>query len=342
MGGLPFVDEVESVMDRRAFVGMVAAGLLAASGIVAAQQPAKVWRIGFLSAVSRESLMESGDYGAFLQGMLERGYVEGKNLAIEWRFAEGQYDRLPVLVKDLVRLKVDVIVATPSPAIRAAQHATTTIPIVFPTTGDPVGSGFAASLARPGSNITGLSNTNLDLSAKTLELLTTMVPKMSRVAILANPGSSTETAILKSIEAAALKVAVQILPVEARTPKEIEDGFAFMKREHADAFVIAADAFLSMQRRQIAELAIKYRLPSVSPVAAYANAGGLMSYGYDSTENYRRAATYVDKILKGAKPADLPIEQPTKFKLLINLKTANAIGLTIPQSLLLRADEVIQ
>jgi putative ABC transport system substrate-binding protein len=328
-------------MDRRTFIGTLAGVLSAAPLASFAQQPARVWRIGFLVASSRQT-GDDGRYDAFLQGMRGLGYVEGKNLAIEWRFADGNYERLPALAAELVRLKVDLIVAVPSPAIRAAQQATTTIPIVFPSTGDPVGSGFAASLARPGSNLTGLSNSNLDVSAKTLELLTIMVPKLSRVAVLANPGSSTESAMLKSIDAAAQKVGLQILSIEASTPEEIERAFSTMGRDRVDAVVIAADALFNMQRRQIAELAIKSRLPSISQGTVYAKAGGLMSYGQDSTESYRRAAQYVDKILKGAKPGDLPIEQPTRLNLLINLKTAKAIGLTIPQSLLLRADEVIQ
>ncbi len=329
-------------MNRRRFVGAVAGGLLVASGIVAAQPPAKVWRIGFLSAGSRQSLADAGYYPAFLQGMRELGYFEGKNLAIEARYADGQYERLPALAAELVRLKVDVIVATPSPAIRAAQHATTTIPIISANTGDPVGSGFAASLAHPGGNLSGLSSNNLDTSAKLLELLSTMAPKMSRVAVLANPGSSTERAILKNIEAAAQRAGIQILTVEARTPDEIEQGFAVMRREHVDAVVIAGDGFLNMQGQQIADLAARFRLPSIGTRSSYAKSNCLMSYGQDITYNYRRAATYVDKVLKGAKPGDLPVEQPTKFELIINLKTAQALGLTIPQSLLLRANEVIQ
>jgi putative ABC transport system substrate-binding protein len=329
-------------MDRRTFVGTAAGALFAASSIASAQQPAKVWRIGFLSAISRQSLLDLGRYEAFLRGMRELGYVEGKNLIIEGRFADGHYERLPGLAAELVRLNVDVIVASPSPAIRAAQDATAIIPIVFPSTGDPVGSGFAVSLAHPGRNLTGLSNTNLDISAKTLELLTMMVPNMSRVAILANPGSSTESAILKSIEAAAPKVGVQTIAIEAGTPEEIEAGFARMKRERVDAVVIAADAFFTMQAQKIADLALNFRLPSITQTALYAKAGGLMSYGQDTTESYRRAATYIDKILKGANPAELPIEQPTKLSLLINLGTAKALGLSIPQSLLVRADDVIQ
>ncbi len=328
-------------MHRRRFFGTFAGALLAAPFTSFAQQ-AKVWRIGFLAAASRQSLVDAGYDGAFLQGMREVGYVEGRNLLIEWRYADGNYERLPALAAELVRLNVDVIVAVPSPAIRAAQRATTTIPIVFPSTGDPVGSGFAASLARPGGNLTGLSNTNLDISAKTLELLRTMNPKMSRVAVLANPGSSTESAILKSIEFAAQKAGLQVLTVEVHTPEEIERGFATMTRERVDAVIIAADALLTMQRQQIAQLAIKFRLPSITQGVIYAKVGGLMSYGQDPAEGYRRAAAYVDRILKGAKPGELPIEQPTRLYLLINLQTAKALGLTIPQSLLLRADEVIQ
>ncbi len=243
---------------------------------------------------------------------------------------------------ELVRLEVAVIVAVPSPAIRAAQHATSSIPIVFPSTGDPVGSGFAASLAHPGGNLTGLSNTNLDISTKLLELLLTMVPKMSRIAVLANPGSSTERATLKDIEAAAQKKGIEILTMEARTPDEIESGFAVMRRERVDALVIAGDSFLNMQGRQIAELATRFHLPSIGTRPSYVKGGGLMSYGHNVVDSYRRAATYVDKILKGAKPGDLPIEQPTTFEFVINLRTAKALGLAIPQSLLLRADEVIQ
>ena len=326
--------------DRRWFIGTLV--LLTAPLTLFAQQPAKVWRIGFLSPLSRQSMVDAGNEDAFLQGMREVGYIEGKNLTIEWRHADGDYERLPALAAELVRLKVDVIVAAPSPAIRAAQRATTTIPIVFPTTGDPVGSGFAASLRRPGGNLTGLSNTNLDISAKILELLSTIKPRMSRVAVLANPGSSTEHAILKSIELAAQTSSLRILTVEAQTPEEIERGFATMSRERVDAVIIAADAFLLMQRQQIAQLAIKFRLPSITQGVNYAKVGGLMSYGQDATEGYRRAAGYVDRILKGAKPGELPIEQPTRLYLLINLQTANALGLTVPQSLLLRADEVIQ
>ncbi len=328
--------------DRRTFIISVAFVVSAAPLTGFAQQPGKVWRIGFLSAYSRRFLVDDGRFTAFLAGMRDLGYLEGKNLVIEGRYADGHYERLPEFASELTRLNVDVIVAAPSPAIRAAQQATTTIPIVFPATGDPVGSGFVASLARPGGNLTGLSNTTLDVAAKTLDLLRTILPRMSLVAVLANPGSSTEAAMLKSIAAAAQKMGVQVLTVEARTPGEIEAAFATMRQDRAEAVVVVADALMNMQRRQIAELAIKFRLPSITQGRIFASAGGLMSYGADTTESYRRAAAYVDKILRGANPGDLPVEQPTKLELVINLKTGKALGLTIPQSLLLRADEVLQ
>jgi len=328
-------------MKRREFLFALGAGALATPILSFAQQPPKVWRIGYLSPRVR---MDSLPYErAFLQGMSELGYVEGKNVVVEWRFADGAYERLPYLAAELLRLNVDVIVAPSSSAIRAAQQATKTTPIVFISTGDPVGSGFVASLAQPGGNITGLSNTNLDVSAKLLELLVTMVPKLSRVAVLGNPGSSTHSAILKNVRAAALtRVGVRVLSVEARTREEIERGFARMTQEHADSVIVAADAFLNQQAQYIAPLALKRRLPSISQPRIYVEAGGLMSYGQNTAESYRHAATYVDKILKGAKPADLPVEQPTKFELVVNLKTAKALGLTIPESIRIRADEVIR
>jgi putative tryptophan/tyrosine transport system substrate-binding protein len=328
-------------MKRREFLFALGAGALATSVSSFAQQPPNVWRIGYLSPRVR---MDSLPYErAFLQGMSELGYVEGKNVVVEWRFADGAYERLPYLAAELVRLNVDVIVAPSSSAIRAAQQATTTTPIVFISTGDPVGSGFVASLARPGGNITGLSNTNLDVSAKLLELLVAMVPKLSRVAVLGNPGSSTHAAILKNVRAAALtRVGVRVLSIEARTREEIERGFARMTQERADSVIVAADAFLNQQAQYIAPLALKRRLPSISQPRVYVEAGGLMSYGQNTAESYRHAAIYVDKILKGAKPADLPVEQPTKFELVVNLKTTKALGLTIPESIRIRADEVIR
>jgi putative ABC transport system substrate-binding protein len=246
------------------------------------------------------------------------------------------------LAAELVQLKVDVIVTAGTAATSAAQKATTTVPIVMGTTNDAVISGFVKSLALPGGNITGISNLTVDLSAKDLEMLLSVEPKLSRVAVLVNPGNSAHAPIVKTVQAAALKPGVKILPLEARTAQEIENGFSTVAQQNAGAVLVALDAFLVQQGRQIAELAVKYRMPSVFAVREHVEVGGLMSYGPNLSDNYRRAATYVDKILKGAKPGNLPIEQPTKFELIINLKTAKALGLTIPQAVLLRADEVIQ
>jgi putative ABC transport system substrate-binding protein len=273
--------------------------------------------------------------------MRELGYVEGKNLVIEWRFAEGMYERLPTLAAELVKMQVDVIVPAGTPMIIAAQKATTTIPIVFGGINDPVGSGFVKSLARPGGNITGLSNISVDISAKHLEMLLGMVPKLSRVAVLVNPDNSSHAMVLKSVQSAAQRTNAKILPAEARTAPEIEKVFSAVTGAKAGAVIVAGDALFNQQVRQIVELAAKHRLPSVGAIREYVDAGGLMSYGPSITESYRRAATYVDKILKGAKPGDLPVEQPTKFELFINRKTAKALGLTIPQSLLISADKVI-
>jgi putative ABC transport system substrate-binding protein len=325
------------MIDRRRFLGALA---VAAIAPFSGAQQLKVWRVGYLSPQSR---LDPPYDRAFLQGMSERGYVEGRNLIVEWRFADGHYERLPALAAELVRLNVDVIVASTSPAIRAAQKVTTSIPIVFPATGDPVGSGFVASLARPGGNITGLSNINLDVSAKLLELLMTMLPGLSRVAVLGNPGSSTHTAILQGIQTAAMKTAgLRVLSVEAGTKEEIEHGFVRMTREGANGLIIAGDPFLIQQARQIALLAVQHRLPSITQQPLYAEAGGLMSYGQSVADSHRYAAAYVDRILKGAKPADLPVEQSTKLQLVINGKTAKALGLAIPQALLISADRVIE
>jgi putative tryptophan/tyrosine transport system substrate-binding protein len=331
-----------AAMNRRALVGTVALGLLAARMRATAQQPKSVWRIGLLGAASRQFYLDSGRLEAFQTGLRELGYVEGKNLVIEARYADGQYERLPGFASELVGLKVDLILAASSPAIRAAKQATTTIPIVFPSTGDPVGSGFVASLAHPGGNLTGMSNSNLDVSAKTLELLRAVLPSMSRVAVLANPGSSTESAMLKSIGAAAQTVGVRIVQMEARTLEEIEGAFAAMTRERVDALAIASDALIGMLQRQIADLAVKHALPSIAQGAGYARSGGLMGYGLNSLDTYRSAAVYVDKILRGAKAADLPVQQPSRLELVINMRTARALKLTVPQALVVRADELIQ
>jgi len=328
--------------NRRKLLLALGAGALAAPFASLAQQPNKVWRVGFLALRSPTAWNPNASYDAFMQGMRELGYVEGKNLIIEWRLADGKVERLPALAAELVQLKVDVLVAAGVQPTSAAQKATTTIPIVMANSIDPVGSGFVASLARPGGNITGLSNLIGDLSAKHFEMLRSIVPKVSRMAILVNPTNSGHATILKTVQTAAQKSSVKILSVQARIPQEIESAFSTMTKHNAQGVIVANDLFLNQQRRQIAELAAKNRLPSVAAVREYADDGGLMSYGPKFVENYRRAATYVDKIIKGAKPSDLPVEQPTKFELVINRKTAKTLGLTIPQSLLISADKVIE
>jgi len=314
--------------------------LAAPLGMATAQPPQKVPRVGYLSPFSPSDPLRQRRLEAFRQGLRELGYVDGQNIAIESRWAEAQYERYPALVADLVRSKVDVIVATSGAATQAAQQATRTIPIVMLHVNDPVGSGLVASLARPGGNITGLTIMDPDLVGKQLQLLTEVVPKVSRVALLRHPDNPATAAQLREAEAAARVLGVRLQILEARNPHEIDRAFAALTRERAGALLIIADALFGNQRRQIAELAVKRRLPSIFS-GAYAEAGGLMSYGADFLDLERRAAIFVDKILKGAKSADLPVAQPTKFELVINMKTAKAIGLTIPQPLLQRADQII-
>ena len=330
----------EVMNNRRKLLVTLGAGALAFAAPPGSfgQQQGKVWRVGILSPTSAS--LSSPNTGAFLKGMRELGYVEGKNLVIEWRFADGKLERLPDLAAELVQLKVDIIVTAGATAISAAQKATTTIPIVMASTGDPVGSGFVKSLARPGGNITGLSNMAGDIAAKFIDLLRSVVPKLSRVAMLTP--STTYGELSKSVQAAAQKAGVKTLVAEASTPQEIENAFSMMVREKADAVFVGSPTVFAQQHRQIAELALKYRMPSLFQDRVTVEAGGLMSYGQKLTDSYQRSATYVDKILKGAKPGDLPVEQPVSFELVVNLKTAKALGLTIPQTLLLRADEVIQ
>ena len=316
--------------------------LLSASlGTAAAQPAGKVPRIGYLSPGFATDPMRERFLEAFRQGLRELGYVEGQNIAIESRWTEGKDDRLPALAADLVRSKVDVIVTLSGAATQAAQQATRTIPIVMSLVNDPVGSGLVASLARPGGNVTGLTVMSPDLAGKQLQLLKEVVPKVSRVALLRNPDNPAAAAMLREAEAAARALGVRLQTLEARNPQEIDSAFAAMTRERAGALVILPDGIFLNQRSQIAELAAKRRLPSIRQCGSYAEAGGLMSYGANYLDLMRRAATFVDKILKGAKPADLPVEQPTKFELVINLRTAKAIGLTIPPALLQRADQII-
>lgn len=274
--------------------------------------------------------------------MRELGYAEGHNLVIEWRFADGNYERLSGLATDLVQLKPELIMTHSTPATEALRRATSTIPIVATGVGDPVRSGLVTSLARPEGNITGLSIITTDVSAKYVELLQILIPKLSRAAFLMNPGTSLHAAILKGVQAASHQVGVEVLPVDARTPEDIERGFSIMREERVGAVIVAPDAFFVARRRQILELIFKDRLPSMFSYREDVEAGGLMSYGQNIVDLYRHAAVYVDKILKGAKPGELPFAQPTKIHLAINHKMAKVLGLTIPQSLLLRADEVIQ
>jgi putative ABC transport system substrate-binding protein len=318
------------------FLPLVLAVLTAPLAIPAQQPPAKTARIGFLGDVP--SFIDE----AFRQGLRELGYVEGQNIAIEHRAPDWKYERLPALAAELVRLKVDVIVAASPPATKAAQQATSTIPIVFTVSGDPVAEGFVASLARPGGNLTGLATISPELVGKQLEMLKAVAPKVSRVAVLQNPDQPSHARAVQLAEEPARAHGVQLQVVKARTPSEIDAALAAMRSQRAGGLLVMRDAVFRAQRAQIVGLAAKSRLPAVYGLREEAEAGGLMAYGSSVPQLFRRAATYVDKILKGAKPADLPVEQPTKFELVINMKTAKRLGLTVPQSLLLQADLVIE
>jgi len=327
------------VIDRRAFILTAAGGLL--SPPFAAEAPAgKVPRIGFLSPTS--SPADAGRLAAFREGLRELGYVEGQNIAIESRWAEGNYDRLPGLAAELVRLKMDLVVTYGTPASQAAKRATGTIPIVMAGVIDPVASGLVTIVARPGGNLTGLSLMAPELVGKQLEILKDVVPKISRVALLGNPANPGNAPQVRHAQDAARALGLRLQPLEARGPTDIDSAFAVMTSEQAGAVIVLVDAMLLDRRTRIADLAARHRLPAVYGLSDHAEAGGLMAYGPNRLDMFRRAATYVDKILKGAKPGDLPVEQPTKFALVINLKTAKALCLTIPQSLLQRADQVIE
>ena len=327
-------------MDRRAFLAGAAA-LLATPGAIEAQPAGKVWRIGVLSSGS-PSATAMGRIDAFKRGLRELGYVEGRNIVIESRWGEGKYDTLPGLAAELVRLKMDVILTAAVPAIRAAKGATGTIPIVMAVVVDPVETGLVASFARPGGNITGLSVRTPELVGKQLGLLKEIVPKASRVAVLWNPGNLGNPPQLRAAELAARTLGMRLQSLEARNPREIDSAFAAMTKEVAAALVVLVDVMFIDHRRRIADLAAAGRLPAVYGQLEHVESGGLMAYAPNFVDNYGRAAVFVDKILRGANPGDLPIEQSTKFELVINLKTAKALGLTIPQSVLGRADEVIQ
>ena len=329
-------------MRRRDFItllGGAAAWPLAAR----AQQPGTLRRIGFLlSAIPAAEFRSDSSGGGFTQGMRELGYVEGRDFVIELRSAEGQYERLADLAAELARLKVDVIVVGASVAVRPTQQATTTIPVVMCYSVNPVGNGFVASLAHPGGNTTGLAGSSDDSAPKQLELLATIVPRLSRVAVLTNPQNPNSPAVTKSAQSAAEKAGLLVAPVEARNPQEIEDAFAGLAKQSIAAVMVGNDAMFFVQRQRLAQLALRNRVASIFAFREFAAAGGLMSYGESVQEFNRRAASFVDKIFKGAKPGDLPIEQPTRFNLVINRKTADTLGLTIPPQFYSFADEVIE
>jgi putative ABC transport system substrate-binding protein len=328
-------------VDRRAFLGTVAGGLLVAPLAAQGQEAARIARIGFLSlnVVPNRHLGES-----FRQGLRDLGYVEGRNVVIEYRDAEGKPERLPDLAAELVALKVDVIVTGGgTPTALAAKEATRTLPIVFTSAPDPVTDGLVTSLAHPGGNVTGLSNLAPELVGKCLEQLKEAVPQVSLVAVLWQPGAvGGRTDMLKGAEVAARALGVRLQLVEARGPADFKRAFSDMTGARAGALTVLPGAIFFSERRRLVDLAAKHRLPTVYTSRDFVDAGGLMSYGTNLADSFRRAAAYVDKILKGSKPGDLPVEQPTKFDLVINLKTAKALGLTLPPSLLQRADQVIE
>jgi putative ABC transport system substrate-binding protein len=326
--------------NRRKLVIALGVGALAAPVGVFAQQQSKVVRIGFLGATSASDFAK--EVQALQAGLRELGYVEGKNLVIEFRWAEGKYDQLPVLAADLIRLKVELVVTRGTPASHAMQNATGTIPIVMYNVGDPIVEKFARTLAHPGGNITGFTNLAGDVSTKQLEMLLAMTPKLARVAVVMNPANASQFENLKKIQAAAQRVSIKISPLHAKTAPGIEQAFATMTHEKIGGVIVLRDAFLNQQIRQIANLAMKTRLPSIASIPGFVDAGSLLSYGPDSLETARRVAIYVDKILRGAKAGDLPVEQPIKFELIINGRAAKALGLKIPQSLLITADKVIE
>jgi putative ABC transport system substrate-binding protein len=329
-------------MNRKVFGGALCAVLLVLSVSVEAQQPAaKVPRIGFLTTGGEAASALRVE--AFRQGLRELGYVEGKNIIIEYRYAEGRFERLPELADELVRLKVDVLVVSSITVARPARKVTATIPIVVAGAGDPIGSGLVASLARPGGNVTGLYQFSPELLGKRLELLKEVVPKVSRFAFLNDADAAASKSMFQGAQDAAKALGVKFQLVEVKAPNpDLEGAFRVMVKERIGALITEATPLTQFHRKKILELVEQNHIPAMHAEQEWANAGGLMSYGANRVDLYRRAATYVDKILKGAKPAELPVEQPTKFELVINLKTAKALNMTIPQSVLFRADKVIR
>jgi putative ABC transport system substrate-binding protein len=327
-----------SDMQRREFLGVLGGAAVALPIAARSQQAGKVARIGYLTF----RLPTPADE-AFRQGLRDLDWIEGQNIFIERRYPAGNADRLHDYAADLVRLKVDVIVAAASAATQAAKGATASIPIIFVATGDPVGQGFVQSLARPGGNITGVSfDATPDITAKQVQLLIEIVPKASRVAVLWNPTSPFIRSYWKVAQAASPALGVNLQSLEVQDPNEFERAFDAMTRERADGLIVLSDAFTTLHGARIAEIATKHRLPALYGHSEYVKTGGLMSYGPSLSDLYRRGAGYVDKILKGSKPAELPVQQPIKFELVINLKTAKALGLTVPDKLLVAADEVIE
>lgn len=326
-------------MQRRHFVAF-----LAAAGLPGAAfgQPARTWRIGVLMPRARPASLDSGITGAFFRGMRELGYVEGKNVRYELRFTEGRTEGLDAHAAELVRAKIDVIVSGGTPPTRAAQKATDQVPIVMVYTGDPVGSGFVASLGRPGGNITGITNINVDMNAKRVELLRSAFPSLKRVGALLNPANPTYAANLRALQNAAGKSGVALVPATARRAEEIGDAFLRLRSSAADAVIIQTDSLFATQARPIAELAVANRMPIVGGSREMVDAGALMSYAPSVEWAYHRAAFYVDRILKGAKPAEMPVEQPSKLELVINVRTAKALGITLPSEVTFRADQLIR
>ena len=327
-------------MDRRAFIGTLAGGLLAAPLAAEAQPARKPYRLGMLETTSLAT--NAANIDAFRQGLRELGYVEKQHFVIEYRSADGQDARFPNLARELVRLKVDIIVTRGTPAALAAKRATDTIPIVMASSGDPVATGIVASLAHPGGNVTGLSAVATDIQGKQLQVLRQMVPGLVRVGFLFNMSNPVLRAQWNKAESAARAAGLQPELLDVRTVRDLEPAFDEAVRQHASGLVVGIDALTQANLGQIVEASAKRRLATISRDGDFVHAGGLMSYGVHYRDSYHRAAAYVDKILKGTKPADLPVEQPTKLELIINLKTAKALGLTIPPSLLQRADQVIE
>jgi ABC-type uncharacterized transport system substrate-binding protein len=327
-------------MKRREFITLLGGALL--WSLRARAQSAKIWRVGFLSGAARPVSLESSQWGGFLQGMREHGLTEGKDFIVEWRFAEGRTELFPALAAELVRAQVDIVVVGTTASIAAVQKASGTIPIVMAVSTDPVGMGFIQSLARPGGNITGLATSADDTTPKQLELLAEVVPRLSTVGLLSNPDSPNSAPVVKTAFAVAPGSRLRIVQADARVPAEITACFGSFATERAEAIMVVTDGFMASQRSRITELAVEYRLPSIFTQREYVEAGGLMSYGESARDFNRRAATYVVKIMRGASPAELPVQQPTKFELIVNLKTAKALGLAVPDRLLALADEVIE